>query len=198
MLLESNNSPIADGDIIDLANFDTTELTISVLPKPEAVGSVVFSLNGIQYTDNIPPYTLLLDNTGTYTITATAYTELDGEGQNGETQTLMFELINTNVSPSSPRVTANLQALYTFDEGGGLLINDVSGVGAPMDLTIDNQYAVTWAADGLTLNSATVIDSRGPATKFINAARATNALTIEAWVTPANITQDGPAHMITY
>ena len=62
---------------------------------------------------------------------------------------------------SSARVTANLQALYTFDEGGGLLINDVSGVGAPMDLTIDNQYAVIWAADGLTLNSATVIDSRG-------------------------------------
>jgi WD40 repeat protein len=106
-------------------------------------------------------------------------------------------VITVQAAPTSTRVTANLQALYTFDEGSGLLINDVSGVGAPMDLTIDNQYAVTWAADGLTLNSATVIDSRGPATKFINAARATNALTIEAWVTPANITQDGPARMVT-
>jgi hypothetical protein len=38
---------------------------------------------------------------------------------------------------SSARVTTNLQALYTFDEGGGLLINDVSGVGSPMDLTIE-------------------------------------------------------------
>jgi WD40 repeat protein len=70
-------------------------------------------------------------------------------------------VITVQAATTSARVTANLQALYTFDEGGGLLINDVSGVGAPMDLTIDNQYAVTWAADGLTLNSATVIDSRG-------------------------------------
>jgi hypothetical protein len=56
-------------------------------------------------------------------------------------------VITVQAASTSARVTANLQALYTFDEGGGLLINDVSGVGAPMDLTIDNQYAVTWAAD---------------------------------------------------
>jgi hypothetical protein len=57
-------------------------------------------------------------------------------------------VITVQAASTSARVTANLQALYTFDEGGGLLINDVSGVGAPMDLTIDNQYAVTWAAGG--------------------------------------------------
>jgi hypothetical protein len=57
-------------------------------------------------------------------------------------------VITVQAASTSDRVTANLQALYTFDEGSGLLINDVSGVGAPMDLTIDNQYAVTWAAGG--------------------------------------------------
>lgn len=35
------------------------------------------------------------------------------------------------------------------------------------------------------------------ATKIINAVTASNAITVEAWVQPANITQDGPSRIVT-
>ncbi|MCP4427873.1 MAG: LamG domain-containing protein, partial [Chloroflexi bacterium] len=58
--------------------------------------------------------------------------------------------------------------------------------------------AVTWlAGGGLSVDASTLIASTGAATKVINAAQASNELTVEAWVKPANITQTGPARIVT-
>jgi hypothetical protein len=93
--------------------------------------------------------------------------------------------------------STGLQALYTFAEGSGSVVHDVSGVGAPLDLTIADSEHVSWGDSSLTINSATRIMSSGSASKLITSAQDSNALTLEAWVQPANTTQDGPARIVT-
>ena len=87
--------------------------------------------------------------------------------------------------------------LYDFEESGGDTVNDVSGVGSPLNLTIQNTNKVSRPAGALSVNSSTIIKSDGPASKVIDSLRATNEITIEAWVNPANTTQDGPSRIVT-
>ena len=96
------------------------------------------------------------------------------------------------------RVTEGLVALYDFREGSGNIVEDVSGVGQPLNLTIQDPNNVAWLPDcGLDIEHATIIKSAGPATKIINAVKASNEITLEAWVTPDNLTQNGPARIMT-
>jgi hypothetical protein len=104
-----------------------------------------------------------------------------------------------NVIAGDERITDGLLVLYPFDEGGGMTVHDRSGVGSALDLTIDDGGAVSWPAGdcGLAINSSTVISSVVPASKIINAAKASDEITIEGWVKPANTTQSGPARIVT-
>ena len=100
--------------------------------------------------------------------------------------------------PAPPRATDGLQVLYTFQEGSGTTVRDVSGVGAPLDLTVGNEAAVGWTpSGGLFINSPTSVSSAGAATKIIDACIASDEISIEAWVKPANTTQGGPARIVT-
>ena len=91
----------------------------------------------------------------------------------GETVEYTYEILNTGTEPihditltddklgdiplPGGRVSDGLLALYTFDEGSGSTVHDVSGVGTPLDLTIANTGAVSWLpSGGLTFNSATI------------------------------------------
>ncbi len=84
-----------------------------------------------------------------------------------------------------------MQVLYTFEEGSGAAVNDVSGVGVPLNLTITNPANTTWIMGGLTINAATIIQSGAAATKVISACTTRNEITLEAWVRPASTTQGG-------
>ena len=96
------------------------------------------------------------------------------------------------------RVTANQLVLYSFEEGSGKRVYDVSGFGTPLDLIVEDEAAISWiAGGGLEINSSTVIKSAGAARKVIDAVKASNELTIESWITPANTTQSGPARIVT-
>ncbi len=100
---------------------------------------------------------------------------------------------------ASPRVTDSLLALYTFDEGGGSSVQDTSGVGAPLNLNIPDPSRVTWGAGTLRIDSTTLISSPGPASKIIDAVRASNALSVELWITPSYAVQPlatGPARIV--
>ena len=97
----------------------------------------------------------------------------------------------------APRVEEGLQALYLFNEGGGTTVRDVSGVGTPLDLTISDLSDVTWQNGALDIDDPTLIASSGPATKLIDAITATNEITVEAWIDPANVSQGGPARIAT-
>ncbi len=100
--------------------------------------------------------------------------------------------------PDKSRVTAGLVVLYDFAAGSGSVVPDVSGVGSPLDLEIGNTGAVTWLpGGGLSLDSATIVRSTGPATKIIDAVTSTNAITVEAWLAPGSVYQSGPARIVT-
>jgi hypothetical protein len=88
--------------------------------------------------------------------------------------------------------------LYTFDEGEGATVGDVSGSGDPLDLTIADPDAVEWLdGGGLRVRQSTLIASPGPGTKVIEAVRRTGSITVEAWMKPANTTQGGPARIVS-
>ncbi|MEW5956352.1 MAG: PKD domain-containing protein [Chloroflexota bacterium] len=95
------------------------------------------------------------------------------------------------------RVTAGQQVLYTFEEGSGVTVHDVSGVGAPLDLTLADPANAAWVPGGLVLSASTVLSSATAAGKVIDAARASNELSLEAWVKPANAAQSGPARIVS-
>ncbi len=95
------------------------------------------------------------------------------------------------------RVTIGLQLLYTFEEGSGNTVFDVSGAGAPINLTINSPEAVMWAPDGLVVISNADIISDLAATRLADAVISTNEITIEAWIKPENLTQEGPARIFT-
>lgn len=103
-------------------------------------------------------------------------------------------------SPSSAEATGqaldNLIALYNFDDVTGTTVADTSGFGTPTDLTISDPTDVTWAAGSLTIDTNALI-SNPDSTKLVNAIQATGELTVEAWITPSNLTQGGPARVVT-
>jgi hypothetical protein len=85
------------------------------------------------------------------------------------------------------RVTEGLVALYTFKEGRGGVIHDLSSAGAPIDLKIQDEKAARWSSKGLLLAAPTLAASAGPATRIIQACRTSNEVTFEAWIRPGTL-----------
>ncbi len=104
---------------------------------------------------------------------------------------------STLASSASSRVVDGLVVLYEFGEGSGSLVADTSGFGTPLDLSVQDPTRVSWGPEGLTVNASTMIASTEPATKIIDAVQATDEISVEAWVDPANLTQNGPARIVT-
>lgn len=94
-------------------------------------------------------------------------------------------------------VTDGLVALYTFEEGAGATVRDVSGVLPALDLTIADPAAVMWIPGGLSIVTSTQVSSSVPATKVFDACQATNEITLEVWFQPGLAEQGGPARLIT-
>ncbi|MEL6892236.1 MAG: PKD domain-containing protein [Actinomycetota bacterium] len=90
-------------------------------------------------------------------------------------------------------------ARYDFVRGADdSVVRDVSGNGAPLDLTIEDPGNVQWlGGGGLDIRTATRLISAGPASKVIGAVGATDEMTIEAWIDPLNTIQSGPARIVT-
>lgn len=100
--------------------------------------------------------------------------------------------------PPPPRVNSDIVVLYTFDEGSGNTVKDVSGNGTPLDLKIKDLFLTEWHPGYLKIKSSTIVASATPATKIYNACTASEEITVEAWVTPASTTQIGPARIVTF
>ncbi len=88
--------------------------------------------------------------------------------------------------------------LYDFAGSQGGIIQDVSKAGEPLHLEVKDPSAVQWLdGGGLRITKPTLIASTEPAAKLGEAAKRSRAVTIEAWIKPANITQAGPARIVT-
>lgn len=99
--------------------------------------------------------------------------------------------------PPAGRIHEGLLALYTFEENSGQIVSDVSGSGSPLNLWIPDLAKVSRVPGALSINSSTLVSSLAPALKLTDGLKTTNEITIEAWVKPANTTQDGPARIAT-
>lgn len=99
---------------------------------------------------------------------------------------------------SIERVTEGLLVLYRFDEGAGELVLDQSAVDPPVDLTLEPENgSPAWVADGLAFTNGGIAHALGSATKIRTGCQATGELSAEAWVTAAQVSQEGPARLMT-
>jgi hypothetical protein len=100
----------------------------------------------------------------------------------------------------SGRYNGNPIALWKLEEGSGQVALDTSMVGPTMNLTLDGEVA--WVSGGgLEFNGGKAMANATDSRKLFNelaSGSGTQAYSIEAWLIPANTTQEGPARIITY
>ena len=96
------------------------------------------------------------------------------------------------------RVVDGLVMLYDMSEGSGTVVNDVSGVGTPANLTIHDPNDVTWTNGGISIDDNTLIASSGGISKLNQAVSASGEISIEAWVQSSSRGHSGPARIVTY
>ena len=106
------------------------------------------------------------------------------------------------VSFSLPLIVASVAApkpvvLYEFDEDSGSQIIDSSGVNPPANLDIPDQRALKRESGSLTLLRPVLLSSKSPPAKLIKAIKRSGEITISAWITPTNLSQSGPARIVT-
>ena len=94
------------------------------------------------------------------------------------------------------RILDNLVVFYDFNSGSGLF-TDGSELQPTLDLQPSDATAITDIGGGIRISAATELASLDFATKIINHSTDSNAITIEAWVQPANLTQEGPARIVS-
>lgn len=97
------------------------------------------------------------------------------------------------------RVTEGLQLFYRFNGGtaGQTIVRDTSGVGTAHDLTVVDPLNVTWLVDSAQITAPTIITALTPPQKVIDACKASDEVSFEAWVRAANLAQVGPARIAT-
>jgi len=113
--------------------------------------------------------------------------------------TLIDDRLGTLIAPP-PRITRGLVVLYTFEEGSGRTVHDVSGAGLPLDLIVEDGWAVSWIpGGGLSIDSPTIVASASAATKVIDSCWATDEISIEAWLKPSDEASgdSSPARIVT-
>ncbi len=168
---------------------DTVSLTISAT---DADGDVLtYGATGLPAGLTINPSTGQISGTiATGASTTSPYTTQITITDATTTIAITFTWTVDNVVGAAPVVR------YDFVDGSGVTVSD-SGSGVPLDLTISDPGAVSWVSGGgLRVDSATVITSGGAATKVYDAVAVSNEMTVEAWVTPANVSQGGPARIV--
>ena len=90
---------------------------------------------------------------------------------------------------SAQRVSTGLIALYDFSAPTGATVSDRSGITPLVDLHIADSKNVRRSEGALEVSAPTIIRSQGPATKLSQAIKRSGAITIEAWIRPANLKQ---------
>lgn len=95
------------------------------------------------------------------------------------------------------RVTAGLRVLHDFTSIADGVVRDGATREAPADLKVTNPKAVRHTGDGLEILNATILHTEQPAQRLSDAIRQSGAITLEAWIRPADVKQTGPARVVT-
>lgn len=101
------------------------------------------------------------------------------------------------VASGGSRHEQNVIALYQFKTGQGTTAYDTSGVNPGMHLTLSGD--VGWVGGwGIEISSGKAQASTTSSRKLYDLITAAGEYSIEAWVVPANVTQEGPARIVSY
>lgn len=101
------------------------------------------------------------------------------------------------VASSGGRIENNVIALYEFKTGNGSTAYDTSGVNPAINLNLSGN--VSWIGSwGLQFNGGKAQGPTASSKKLFDTLTTTGEYSIEAWVAPANVTQEGPARIVTY
>jgi hypothetical protein len=95
------------------------------------------------------------------------------------------------------RHESNVIAKWEFKTGQGTTAFDTSGVNPAIDLTLSGD--VTWVGGwGIQIKDGRAQGTTAASKKLYDLITATGEYSIEAWVAPANVTQEGPARIVSY
>jgi hypothetical protein len=139
------------------------------------------------------------DSGGTTSMgTTEGSTTTDGTTQTGSASTTVGPTTDDtetgtgdDSSTELDRVTDGLAVLYRFDAGGGTVIQDVSGVGSPLNLTMSSASSATWEANSLVVTAGMRLTATEAPTKIVSACQSSSAVTIELWVRSQSAAQSG-------
>jgi glucose/arabinose dehydrogenase len=149
---------LVNGATINLNN--TPRINLRAVTNPGTVGSVVFTLNGVNIrTENFGPYSIAGENgvdyqpwnvaPGTYTLTATPYTGSGATGTAGTPYTVTFTVTRSTTPPTG---NAGLNAVYfnnanltgsTFSRTDAN-INFAFGNGSPAASIAADTFSARW------------------------------------------------------
>lgn len=105
------------------------------------------------------------------------------------------------IASGGSRHDANVIALYEFKTGSGNTLYDTSGVEPALNLTLSGSEGVNyqWVGGwGIEFNSGKAQGSTSSSRKLASRIKTSGEYSIEAWVVPGNVTQEGPARIISY
>jgi hypothetical protein len=108
-----------------------------------------------------------------------------------------LSLLEGIVASGGSRFEDNLIALYQFKTGEGSTAFDTSGVNPGMHLQFSGN--VEWVGGwGIDIISGRAQATTATSTKLYDLITATGEYSLEAWLVPANVSQEGPARIISY
>ena len=94
------------------------------------------------------------------------------------------------------RSMSGLVTLYTFEEGSGDTVYDVSGRDEPLNL-VGSRIRWMEGGRGIDVVEGNRLRSRGSGEKIVRALKETSQFTMEVWLRPGNLTQSGPARIVS-
>lgn len=101
------------------------------------------------------------------------------------------------VAAGGNRHETDVIALYEFKTGSGIVALDTSRVDPELNLTLSGN--VDWVGGwGIQVIDGKAQGTTATSNKLHDLITATGEYSIEAWVIPANVTQEGPARIISY
>lgn len=132
-------------------------------------------------------------------------TAINAMGDDIETNTISEEMVVSKalkltdgvVASSGGRFETDVIALYQFKTGESNIAYDTSGISPAANLTLSGDYL--WLGSwGIQLNNGKAQASTATSKKLHDLITATGTFSVEAWVTPNNVVQEGPARIISY
>jgi hypothetical protein len=130
-------------------------------------------------------------------ITAFANTILPTSIDPALVTSMALTLLEGIVASGGSRFEDNVIALYQFKTGEGTTAFDTSGINPGMHLQLSG--TVDWVGGwGIDIISGRAQATVASSSKLYDLITATGEYTVEAWVVPANVTQEGPARIVSY